>query len=132
MQFHLYDVETYEVAALPDERDTKELLKEIDREQSLVTWPETTLNPGRAVDAFLWKGDPKATPIQRVGLVIYALMFLLLFAGFVVVMIVMIVKHGFDWVSFLAVLMMATLFGIFGFRLLFNVFRRQKHHKVNR
>lgn len=121
--------ETYEVAALSHERDIQELLKETDGEQSPVTWPETTLNPGRAVDAFLWKGDPKATPIQRAGLVIYALMFLLPFAGFVVVMIVMIVKHDFYWVSFLAVLMMGTLSGIFGFRLLFNVFRHQKRHK---
>jgi hypothetical protein len=125
-------VETYEVAELSHEHDTQELPKEDDREQSVVTWPETTLNPGRAVDAFLWKGDPKATPIQRVGLVIYALMFLLLFAVLIVVMIVMIVKHDFDWVSFLGVLMMGTLSGIFGFRFLFNVFRRQRHHKVNR
>ena len=113
------------------EHNTQELPKEDDREQSVVTWPETTLNPGRAVDEFLWKGDPKATPIQRVGLVIYALMFLLLFVGFVVVMIVMIVKHDFDWVSFLGVLMIGTLSGILGFRFLLNVFRHQKHHKVN-
>ena len=125
-------VENYEVAALSHERDNQELKKEDEREQSGVTWPETTLNSGRAVDAFLWKGDPKATPIQRIGLVIYALMFLLLFVVLIVVMIVMIFNHDFDWVSFLGVLMMGTLIGIFGFRFLFNVFRRQRHHKANR
>jgi hypothetical protein len=117
---------------LSHERDTKELLKETDHELPPVTWPETTLNPGRAVDEFLWKGDPKATPILRLGLVIYALMFLLLFVVLVVVMIVMIVRHDFDWVSFLGVLMMGTLSGIFGFRFLLNAFRHQKHHKANR
>ena len=125
-------IETYEAAALSHERNTQELLKETDRDQSPVTWPETALNPGRAVDAFLWKGDPRATPIQRVGLFIYALMFLLLFAGFVVVMTVMIVRHNFDWVSFIGVLMMGTLMGTFGFRFLFKAFRHQKHHKANR
>jgi len=38
-------IETYEAAALSHERNTQEPLKEPDREQSQVTWPETTLNP---------------------------------------------------------------------------------------
>ena len=125
-------IETYEDPELSHEHNTQELPKEDDRERSEVTRHEATLNPGRSVDAFLWKGDPKATPIQRVGLVIYAFMFLLLFAVLVVVMIVMIVKHDFDWVSFLGVLMVGTLSGVFGFRFLFNVFRRLRHHEVNR
>jgi hypothetical protein len=85
----------------------------------------------RSVDELLWKGDPKASPVQRVGLVIYALMFLFLFVVLIVI-IVMIVKDGFDWISFLGVLMMGTLSGIFGFRFLFNAFRRQRHHKEDR
>lgn len=113
------------------ERNTQELLKETDREQSPVTWPETTLNSGRAIDAFLRKGDPNATPIQRLGLVVYALMFLFLFAIFVGLIIGIVVKHEFDWPTFLALLMMGTLTGIFGFRFLFNVLRRQNTTKCN-
>jgi hypothetical protein len=63
--------------------DTDELLKEIDRKQGAAKWPET-LDAGRSVDEFLWKGDPKATPIQRLGLVIFAGMFLFLLAGFII------------------------------------------------
>lgn len=33
---------------------------------------------GRSVDEFLWKGDPNAKPIQRAGLVVFGLMFLVL------------------------------------------------------
>ena len=99
------------------QHDARQLL---DREQS-----------PRSIDELLWKGDPKATPVQRVGLVIYALMFLFLFVVLVVI-IVMIVKDDFDWVSFLGVLLMGTLSGTFGFRFLFNAFRRQRHQKENR
>lgn len=105
------------------EHDTEQLLKEIDRDQSPVTWPQN-LNAGRAVDQFLWKGDPKATPIQRAGLVIFALMFLLVFVVFVVIVIV---NH--DWVVTLFGLMMTTLSGIAAFRFLSNAFRHQKHQK---
>ncbi len=111
---------------MQQEHDTEQLLKEIDRDQSPVTWPQT-LNSGRAVDQFLWKGDPKATPIQRVGLVIFALMFLLVFVSFVVVIIVI---H--DWVVILFGMMMTTLSGIAAFRFLSNAFRHQKHHEVDR
>ena len=37
---------------------------------------------GSSVDAFLWRGDPKAKPVQRIGLVVFALMFLLLSLAF--------------------------------------------------
>ena len=33
---------------------------------------------GRSVDEFLWKGDPNAKPIQRAGLAVFGLMFLVL------------------------------------------------------
>lgn len=105
------------------EHDTEQLLKEIDRDQSPVTWPQN-LNAGRAVDQFLWKGDPKATPIQRAGLVIFALMFLLVFVVFVVIVIVI---H--DWVVTLFGLVMTTLSGIAAFRFLSNAFRHQRHQK---
>ena len=98
--------------------DTDELLKEIDRKQGAAKWPET-LEAGRSVDEFLWKGDPKATPVQRVGLAIFAVGFLFLF----VFSIVLIVVRR-DGPSILIGLIIATPSGIAGFRLLRNVFRR--------
>lgn len=106
------------------ERDTQRLVEEIDCEQSPVTWPET-LNAGRAVDEFLWRGDPKATPIQRIGLAIFSLGFLFIFA---VSIVLMIVRRD---VTTLAVgMFLGTLSGIAGFRLLFNVFRRKARRQI--
>lgn len=38
-------------------------------------WPDTLRN-GALVDAFLWKGSPNATPIQRIGIALFGLLFL--------------------------------------------------------
>ena len=98
--------------------DTDEMLKEIHRKQGAAKWPET-LEAGPSVDEFLWKGDPKATPVQRVALAIFAVGFLFLF----VVSIVLIVVRR-DGTSIVVGLIIATPCGIAGFRLLRNVFRR--------
>lgn len=83
--------------------------------------PHTYEYDGRAVDEFLWKGDPKATPIQRVGSFIISLWFLLPFAGFIAFVIL---DHY--WLNKLIGLAMATVTGILGFRLLLNTFRHKK------
>ena len=102
--------------------DTDEMLKEIQRKQGPTKWPET-LEAGRSVDEFLWKGNPRATPVQRVGLAVFAVMYLFLFVGLMVVMVKLVLLH--DWINIVFVLAMAALIGIAGFRLLRNVFRRQ-------
>jgi hypothetical protein len=79
---------------------------------------------GHAVDEFMWKGDPDATPVQRVGLVIFALLFLFLFALFVVLLVL---AH--DISAFVVGVPIGTLSGIFGFRFLYNAFRRKKHRR---
>jgi hypothetical protein len=106
--------------------DTDQQLEEINRKQGPVTWPKT-LGAGRSVDEFLWKGDPKATPIQRVGLAIFALMFLFCFVVFIVIMIV-----GHDGPTIVICGLLGTLTGIAGFRLLRNVFRRMPHRSRSR
>lgn len=98
--------------------DTDEILKEIDRKQGAATWPET-LEAGRSVDEFLWRGDPRATPVQRVGLAIFAVGFLFLL---VISIVLMVVRH--DGPSIVLGLIIGTLSGIAAFRLLRNVFRR--------
>jgi hypothetical protein len=50
---------------------------EVEANQKAILW-EDGLRNGRSVDAFLWKGDPKAKPIQRAGLALFGLTFLLL------------------------------------------------------
>jgi hypothetical protein len=106
--------------------DTDEQFEEISRKQGPVTWPDT-LETGRRVDEFLWKGDPKATPVQRAGLAIFAVMFLFCFVLSVVVMIV-----GHDAPTIVIGLLLGTFSGIAGFRLLRNVFRRQAHRSGSR
>ncbi len=105
--------------------NTDEILKDIHRKQGPTEWPET-LEAGRSVDGFLWKGDPRATPVQRVGLAIFAAMYLFLLAGFTVVIVKLVVSH--DWSNIAWVLAMAALCGTAGFRFLRNVFRRKAHH----
>ena len=59
----------------------EELRAEVVEQQKAVLW-EDTLKRGRSVDAFLWRGDMKAKPVQRAGLIIFACMFLLLAVAF--------------------------------------------------
>jgi hypothetical protein len=47
------------------------MLDDIRARQRNTVWPDTLRN-GRTVDAFLWKGSPHATIIQRVGIVVFA------------------------------------------------------------
>ncbi len=105
--------------------NTDEMLKDIHRKQGPTKWPET-LEAGRSVDEFLWKGDTRATPVQRVGLAVFAVMYLFLFVVFMVVTVKLVVSH--DWFNFVWVLAMAALIGIAGFRFLRNIFRREAHH----
>jgi Flp pilus assembly protein TadB len=103
-----------------------EQIREIEEKQRATNWPEA-LQAGRSVDEFLWKGDPKAKPIQRAGLAVFATMFLSLFAVSVVVVIA---KH--DWTVTLVALIPGTLSGIAGFRLLRNTFRHDRHTRNQR
>lgn len=103
--------------------ETDEILKEIRRKQGATDWPET-LEAGRSVDEFLWKGDPKATPVQRVGLAIFGVMFLFIFVLSIVVMVV-----GHDGPSIVIGLILGSLSGITGFCLARNVFRRKAQRR---
>ncbi len=59
------------------EQEFEEIREDIDAKQRATVWPDTLRN-GSSVDAFLWRGDPRAKPIQRAGLVVFGLTFLLL------------------------------------------------------
>jgi hypothetical protein len=56
-------------------RDRSKFSDDLQARQRNTVWPDTLRN-GRTVDAFLWKGSPDATPVQRVGSAIIGLAFL--------------------------------------------------------
>jgi hypothetical protein len=55
-----------------------EQVREAAEDQQKATLWQDQLRNGRSIDAFLWKGDPNARPIQRAGLVVFGLTFFLL------------------------------------------------------
>ena len=50
-------------------------LSEIETRQRNTVWPDTLRN-GSLVDAFVWRGSPNATYIQRIGTALFGLLFL--------------------------------------------------------
>ncbi|MGA3370453.1 MAG: hypothetical protein ABSC48_01705 [Terracidiphilus sp.] len=55
----------------------EQIREEIEAKQRSILWPDG-LRAGKSVDEFLWKGDPKAKPIQRAGLIVFAVTYWLL------------------------------------------------------
>jgi hypothetical protein len=55
-----------------DEERHAYLFKEVSRRQRNTLWPDAMVNSS-SVDALLWKGSPKATKVQRVGIVVWGL-----------------------------------------------------------
>lgn len=58
-------------------RDLEELRADVEARQKNTLW-EDARHGGKSVDAFLWRGDPNAKPVQRAGLVVFGSVFLLL------------------------------------------------------
>jgi hypothetical protein len=61
------------------------VLEEVERRQRNTLWPDAMVNSSR-VDALLWRGSPKATRLQRAGIVIWGLCFVSLGVFFVLVL----------------------------------------------
>jgi uncharacterized membrane protein YcjF (UPF0283 family) len=62
---------------MSEKRDFEQIRKDIEARKKVTLW-EDTRRGDEDTDAFLWKGDPEAKPIQRIGLILFACMFLLL------------------------------------------------------
>jgi hypothetical protein len=58
----------------------EQIREETEAKQRSTLW-EDRLGNGRSVDEFLWKGDPKAKPIQRAGLLVFGFTFFLIAIG---------------------------------------------------
>jgi hypothetical protein len=62
---------------MQEKSELERLREEAEAKQRGVLWPDM-LRSGRTVDEFLWKGDPRATRIQRAGLGLFGTLFLIL------------------------------------------------------
>jgi len=56
-------------------RSKSKFFGDVQARQRNTVWPDTLRN-GRTVDGFLWKGSSTATPVQRLGIAIFGLAFL--------------------------------------------------------
>ncbi|GGH07179.1 hypothetical protein [Silvibacterium dinghuense] len=68
---------------LPEQQDGRELrayVAEVERNQSNIVWEDAHKNAAR-VDGLLWKGSEDAPMVQRVGIAIFALFFMLIGLG---------------------------------------------------
>jgi hypothetical protein len=57
------------------------LIEDVKASQRNTLWPDAMVNSS-SVDALLWKGSPKATKVQRIGIAIWGLTFACLGAFF--------------------------------------------------
>ncbi|MGD0293765.1 MAG: hypothetical protein ABSB30_07905 [Terracidiphilus sp.] len=57
---------------MTNEPKFEQIREELEARQRSILWPDY-LRATRNVFESLWKGDPKAKPVQRVGLVLFAL-----------------------------------------------------------
>jgi hypothetical protein len=111
---------------MKDEHSFEQIREDVEARQRATDWPDTLRN-GRTIDAFFWKGDPNAKPVQRIGLIVFALFFLLIgiFGASIPF------QKNFENGSSI-VLVVALLPLLLSMRLLRNSFLRpQKHHSNN-
>jgi hypothetical protein len=108
---------------MEDDHSFEQIREDVAARQRATVWPDTLRN-GATIDAFLWKGDPNAKPVQRVGLIIFALFFLLL--G----LFLMAIPFQRDFEDGSSIVFLAALIPILlTVRLLRNAFLRPRKHR---
>ena len=53
----------------------RRLIEDLKAKQRNTVWPDPLIN-SRGVDAFLWKGSPNPSMVQRIGAVLFGLFFI--------------------------------------------------------
>ena len=96
----------------------EEIREEIEVKQKAILWPDA-LRGGRSVDAFLWRGDPKAKPIQRAGLVVFAVTY-----WFLGVLFIAMGWARYEGAACLVTSLIGSTFVLLSIRLLRNAFLR--------
>ena len=97
--------------------DLERLREETEARQRAVLWPDM-LRSGRDVDEFLWKGAPNATRIQRAGFAFFGVFFLF----FAALGVLILFKSG-AWSGRLGGLIIVSIGGIVGVRMMRNAFQ---------
>ncbi|MGO8758764.1 MAG: hypothetical protein ACLQG3_11635 [Terracidiphilus sp.] len=106
-----------------DENPLEQIREDVEARQRATDWPDTLRN-GATIDAFLWKGDPHAKPVQRIGLIVFALTFLLLGVSLVSIPFEKNFEDGSSIVFFVALPLL-----LLSVRLLRNAFLRPAKHR---
>ncbi len=106
---------------MSEKHDYEQIRKDMEAPQKTVLW-EDAHRGDKDTDAFLWKGDPRAKPIQRIGLVLFACIFLLL----VVCLTSLVFQSHFENGSVVALLVCVAL-TLLSARLIRNAFLHPKH-----
>jgi Flp pilus assembly protein TadB len=99
-------------------KDFERIREDAEERQRAILVPDV-IRSGRSVDEFLWKGDPKASPVQRIGLLIFGVGFLVLFALSILILVTQ------KWDGLPVGLVLGAISGIFSFRFLRNAFRKK-------
>jgi hypothetical protein len=108
---------------MKNEHNFDRIREDIEARQRNTVWPDTFRNSA-IIDAFLWKGDPNAKPVQRIGLIILALFFLLLCLCLITVPFQENFEDGSSFVFFAALIPFLV-----AMRLLRNAFLRPPRHR---
>ena len=103
---------------MSEKSELDRIREDAEAKQRGILWPDM-LRQGRSIDEFLWKGDPRATPVQRAGLALFAVLFLLC----TVISIVLVFTQD-AWAGKMIGVIVGALSGVGGIRLLTNAFRR--------
>ena len=93
---------------------------DIQARQRNTVWPDTLRN-GRTVDSFIWNGSPDATPVQRVGIAIFGVAFLVISLLFMFLANLTASKSGL--VASLSFVLVGFAFLALAFRIFRNAFR---------
>lgn len=102
---------------MSEKTELDRIREEAEAKQRGILWPDM-LRSGRSVDEFLWKGDQRAKPVQRIALVLYGTLFLILAS----VCLAVGWKQD-DWLARVIVIAIGSLAGIAGVRFMRNAFR---------
>jgi hypothetical protein len=108
---------------MKDEHSFDRIREDVEERRRAILW-EDARKGGRSVDAFLWKGDPKAKPAQRIGLVLFALTFPILSIVFASIPFQKKFENGWSIEFFMALLLFLV-----SMRLLRNGFLRSPRHR---
>jgi hypothetical protein len=103
---------------MAENKELERIREDAEERQRGILVPDL-IRSGRSVDEFMWKGDPKASLVQRIGLLIFGFMFLVLFAIAVVILATR------TWEGALVGSVMGAFSGIFSFRFLRNAFKKK-------